>query len=803
MHKKSPHPKPTSIKKKHPANRLQKKQIINRRAVHNNNNNKPQSPVLKNSLLKDPLPGKSVFSKISENLYKSTQKENFHNKTVKDLEKEKEETYNKLTEDSYLLSCANRENKQNQTIVKNFLTRKQLEFTSKKIGIDLEKDKDSAMDFVHLKDTKRRTSFTDRNLSFRSTRTFKEFLNDQKSLLEKQKQKLQVNISIHSEKEKSYFRDRPYLNEISIKLANNRKTDIDIHNRLFNEFSEKKLLKEKNLLNSQKKNEKTLPKNKIQENTQRLYKEYELKNKNYTENEQKRDKEFKNLALNSSMSTKSNEIIYRRFKKKLESAFLTVIGKNINENFEINYNEFIQILYLIGYIYKNYYEYREKEFSVNNNKDLSHEFNKDNLSVISKKKDHDSSRCKSKKSNYKDFSKTEKSILRDIDSGKSNFEYEKEFKLSQDAWKIITKNKTFSEEITALPRRTLIFFLSVIGIYKGDVNDKFFKREFNFLVNTKNYSDSNLSNQIYKYFSIYRNNCIDNLLYRDKENQKILDIQSETDKSLPFKPLLEKSSIDYIENNYSINSMHLSVDKNYDTYQKSRELKFKEYEKLKEDLIKKECTFTTLANTNKKINANEVTKRLYSQGIKHLRNKSDNNGNNVVANLGDNKKSKNKIKKMFTTNPLANDDSVKKKIKNLEEMRKQKILERLIKEKGFKTKNDIIIINNNQINTNIIKTDRNILASTPVKNFICTDEPLNNFKNTFSKFESNKKNKKNQYIFEITIADKPQNLVIYKDEDVNSTIKNFCKKFKLNNDDKKQVMKIINKKLNSFKVNQK
>ena len=80
---------------------------------------------------------------------------------------------------------------------------------------------------------------------------------------------------------------------------------------------------------------------------------------------------------------------------------------------------------------------------------------------------------------------------------------------------------------------------------------------------------------------------------------------------------------------------------------------------------------------------------------------------------------------------------------------------------------------------------------------------MNNFKNTFSKFESNKKNKKNQYVFEITVADKPQNLVIYQDEDVNSTIKHFCNKFKLNNYDKKQVMKIINKKLNSFKVNQK
>ena len=799
MHKKSPHPKPTSIKKKHPANRLQKKQIINRRAVHNNNNNKPQSPVLKNSLLKDPLPGKSVFSKISENLYKSTQKENFHNKTVKDLEKEKEETYNKLTEDSYLLSCANRENKQNQTIVKNFLTRKQLEFTSKKIGIDLEKDKDSAMDFVHLKDTKRRTSFTDRNLSFRSTRTFKEFLNDQKSLLEKQKQKLQANISIHSEKEKSYFRDRPYLNEISIKLANNRNTGIDIHSRLFNEFSEKKLLKEKSLLQNQKKTEKTLPKTKIQENTQRLYKEYELKNQNYIENEKKREKEFQNLALNSSMSSKSNEIIYKRFKKKLENAFMSIIGKNISENFEINYNEFIQILYLIGYTYKNYYEYREKEFSINNNKDLSHEFNKDNISVISKKKDQDTSRCKSKKLNYKDFSKTEKSILRDIDSGKSNFEYEREFKLSQDAWKIITKNKIFNEEITALPRRTLIFFLSVIGIYKGDVNDKFFKKEFSFLANTQNYSDSNLSNQIYRYFSIYRNNCIDNLLYRDKENQKILDIQSETDKSLPFKPLLEKSSIDFIENNFSMNSMHLSVDKHYDTYQKSHELKLKEYEKLKENLIKKECTFTTLTNTNKKIKADEVTKRLYSSGIRHLRNKSDNNENNLVENINDTKKNKNKIKKMFTTNPLANDCSVNKKIKNLEETRKQKVIERLIKEKGFKTKNDIIIINNNQINTNIIQTDRNILVNTPVKNFICTDEPLNNFKNTFSKFE----NKKNQYIFEITVANKPQNLVIYQDEDVNNAIKRFCNKFKLNSDDKKQIMKIINKKLNSFKTKQK
>ena len=137
---------------------------------------------------------------------------------------------------------------------------------------------------------------------------------------------------------------------------------------------------------------------------------------------------------------------------------------------------------------------------------------------------------------------------------------------------------------------------------------------------------------------------------------------------------------------------------------------------------------------------------------------------------------------MFLNNPLEKDNDIQKKIDGLKEARNQKIIDKMIKEKGIR----INVIDN--------KSDNNINYYN--ERFVHTDEPLNNFKNTFKKYEKISANKKqmnnDKYVFEIYIENKPKKLIINKGDDIYFKIKDFCNKYNLNYNDKKQIIISIN-----------
>ena len=132
------------------------------------------------------------------------------------------------------------------------------------------------------------------------------------------------------------------------------------------------------------------------------------------------------------------------------------------------------------------------------------------------------------------------------------------------------------------------------------------------------------------------------------------------------------------------------IDKNYKVYQRNKELKLKEKEKLLETEEKKKCPFIPSGAKNIDIvNASEISERLYSKGLKHskTRNSSSTNfykrdeiNNPYIENLHQRKQN---LHKMFDNNPLESDINVKKKIKELEESRNKKAYEKLILQKGF------------------------------------------------------------------------------------------------------------------------
>ena len=719
--------------------------------------------------LKEQNPNKSSFSKISEIMYEKSKEEKFPKKKERDLQKEEEEKYDKFTEEAFLISQANKTNRENKKIINEFLERKKKEELADKVGIESEKEKENELE--SFQDNKRGSILTDRNTSFKSKRTFNEFLEDQKAKEEKHQEHLKTSQKEHNDKLSSIILDKPVLNEETIKIANKgkRNDNIGIHQRLFDEYNEIKQKKEKiekERYNLNKREEKKIPKANIQKNIERLFAEYEVKKKRVNENIMKKEKEIRNRSSNRSSSKSSNQIIFKRFKKILENGIKNVLEKNLEETFEINFSNFTKLLYKINFTSKNYFELIEEK-----EKDEKEEANRQSI----------------------------KSNSRKVLFIKNKLELDREYRLMTDAWKIITKNKEFKIDALGTSERIIIFFLSVLGIYDGNNLNDFIKKEFSFLIKKEkdNNKYSNLSKQIYKYFAVFKNNAINGLLFREKNNKRKIEIAEESERLLTFSPNLETSSKNYISASNSVNHMRLSVEKNYAQLKKNKELKLKEKEKFLEEEEKEKCPFyPSGAKNNEKKDIEEISKRLFSTGLKHLKlsNSTQNNvlyRDQIYNSYTENTHRKNKnFQKMFNNNPLEADFDVKKKLLEMEESRNQKALEKLILKKGYipkENKKDIILFDEDNN-----KSGR----------FALEDERSNTFKNTFERYERfDKRNSsipnKERFEFEITVERKPRKLILYQGDDINCKVKDFCKLYKLNYTDKRRILKAINQQMNN------
>ena len=719
--------------------------------------------------LKEQNPNKSAFSKISEIMYQKSKEEKFPKKKEKDLQKDGEERYDKFTEEAYLLAQANKSNRENKKIINEFLERMKKEELADKVGIESDKEKENELE--SFQDNKRSSVVTDRNISFKSKRAFNEFLEDQKEKEEKHQEHLKTNEKEYKDKLDSNILDKPVLTEETIKIANKgkRNGNIGIHQRLYDEYNEIKLKKEKTekeKLNMNKREEKKIPKINIKKNVERLFVEYEEKNKRMNENIMKKEKEMRNKSSNRSSSKASNQIVFKRFKKILENAIKTILDKNLDEKFEVNFSNFTKLLYKINFTTKNYFEVLEQKPD-NEKEEKILQFIKSNSSKVIFKK--------------------------------NKLELDREYKLIIDAWKIITKNKEFKSDISGTSERTIIFFLSALGIYDGNINNSFIQKEFSFLISeVKDNKYSNLSKQIYKYFAIFKNNAINGLLFRERDNKRKIEIEKESDRLLTFCPNLEKSSQKYILASNSVNHMRLSVEKNYNQFKKNKELKLKEKEKLLKEEEKAKCPFCPSgAKNGEKKNIEEISKRLFNTGLKHLKLSNSTNNNKVLfreqmynSYTENPHKVNNSYKKMFNNNPLESDFDVKKKVVEMEESRNKKAIEKLILKKGFKPKD-------NKYRNSLYDE-----AGNKSERFALEDEPLNTFKNTFERYEKFDKRSSNipnkeKFEFEIVVERKPRKLILYQDDDINCKAKDFCNLYKLNYDDKRRIIKVINHQMNN------
>ena len=110
---------------------------------------------------------------------------------------------------------------------------------------------------------------------------------------------------------------------------------------------------------------------------------------------------------------------------------------------------------------------------------------------------------------------------------RNNYIFDGEYKLLKDAWKKIINNKNFKEDIAGSSHRVIIFCLSVLGLIDNDLNNKFFKKYFSFIVmgenDTSDYlklSKQNISKNINIKRNISANKNIRKIGYKKYINRK-------------------------------------------------------------------------------------------------------------------------------------------------------------------------------------------------------------------------------------------------------------------------------------------
>ena len=721
--------------------------------------------------------GKSVFIKISEDIY--TKFKSKPNKEVRDINKMEEDAYNKMTSDPYIQTCENRENLKNRKIVQDFLHRKAKEDTFKKIGIECDRN----MEMKKLQDPKRAFSVTDRNINFKSTRTLAQFLQDQNQKnnndrKNKNSKKIPLPVKgnilpqdstyIFSENKQDDFYSE-FSNDcdiydfdnisiqydnVSLLQGNNKCKDNDEKEKVVNKTFEleKELIDPGinfSLINTKNKNKKQEFSIKEKVNKTEPKKLQNLKKNNNNEKKDKNKKE----SSSTSTSKQSNDNTTKKFINIYKDILFNNFNKKIENDFDVNYSAFLLIIYKVGFTNKNYSNFIEaseididkKSLHSKDNSDYSMSNSNLNMSQLSNKKNA--------KSINKD-SIAGKSLEDEAEKYKNAFKYDKEFQLSKDAWKIITEKQTFDEDIGISSKKLFLFYVSVLGLCKDEKNEKIMKKECPFFFNDKKLIQqyNNVNKYIYKYFGLYKVNAMDNLLMPEKKQE------------------LLNSNANSIFSSFTVSNLDSSSNnKNYDIYEKK-------YDNKKNNLlndsnsirlfnagIKKENQFYN--NNNLKDTSNKSLLSLTD--IDH----ADDNSIFLLNNSMTDNSSFSDIKKMLRENPIGQkeDDSDELEVDSF-----------------------LLEDNQNYFQYGPPPQDKNKNNYSEIKSYIQDDEDGGGKKN--------KEKKKIKYVFEIKIEDESKKLIIKKGDDKNSIIKNFCKKYGLDDIEKNKIIKVIDeqlKKLNS------
>lgn len=815
---------------------------------------------------------KTIFSKIAEDLYINYLNDKNLRKNLFNINEIKDDNYNKLTVEKYLYTCADKENSKNQKIIDNFIERKTREQICKKILINQKNNDRESQNNIKKFSSKYRKIKKQKS----KPRSPEQFLDDQKIMEEKHKNYIDNLIKIHDEEISLCIKDRPTISKNSERLANlNKNYNKDIHLKLYEDYNVKKkkienLIKEYLPINDEFVPIKKLDNEKIIQNSKRLYKEYEKKNVIFRESQIKQLKDIKNMSTSSVINKYSNEIISKRFINIYKNVLNDLFSKDISDDFNLAFGDFLLFIFKLGLVNKNYDDLDEKQFKHNlvnkleiinksENKNKTKNFNivhikpyfyENNLKMTcreekNRKNKLDLSTKIAKKKGLKSNRSVEKKLLT-LNTSENYYENVSEYKLIKEAWKIITKNKKFNQELLANSKRVLIFFLSLCGIYKGNnIKDSFIKKEFPFLSKEPSNLtdiDSNYVKHIYKYFDAFRKSIINNVIDIIKPKKKESDIRT-----VDFSKNIERNSKSFIKkifngNPNKVKSKSKSKNKDKDlTYKKKNINNSKEkneYQSLYNSknninlnidcIQKKNQTFIKNSNqifqtqnaqpSSKERNKNKLLKRI---GVKN-KIKKINFVNNLTVqqtynNLNKNQNSnssfnsnslfsQNMFEPQIYKNKKSKDNSLNKSCNDGHNKEKKSSISQYIFNEDYRIKddiesnsnlNDFEMSKNQNITNNISDNNKKSFNSNINKSSINDDLSSNKFSNndkTQGK-EVGSGCQKKKYIFKIKIKDDLIKLIINKGDNIDEKVNGFCLENNLDEEDKEQILEAINLKL--------
>ena len=725
---------------------------------------------------------KTIFSKIAEDIYLDNRSYLMPKKLYFDISKAEEDNYNKLTIENYLFTCADRENSKNNKIISSFLERKTKEQNNKKIGSDPEKD--DLENLAEIKGNVFSESKKDK-LKKNNYRSPEQFIKEQKILEEKHKEYINKLIKLHHEESKNTIKDRPTISKKSEIIANMKKggnkNNKEIHMKLYEDFNIKKQKKEEIINNAKKLSDnkfKKLKREEIIQNSKRLYQDYAKRKNTYNENNIKQLKDIMSMSAVSLIEKKSNIIIFKKLINKYKDEINSIFNKNAWDKFELNYNDYLKLIFKIGCVEKDY------NYNDTKNNEIKNPLNNNNKN---NSKNNDEPEQINHIKNKIMFSKNilKKNIFIKSKSPERN-KFNEELDLIKNSWKIITKNKDFSAETKANSHRVLLFFLSLYGIYKGDLNDNLIKKEFPSLsenIDKNENIDETTSKQIYKCFQMFRNSAINYFSIKNKEKPQELEKKL---KIIKFKKgRVTKESKSFVK---TIDYSYINDDKRKQYFSTSKSAKRIKYiQTIKKNVNKNKTSNEKIDNNKKDFKDTENkeikdNKEIKEKVTKEVNNNSiikdedsipkskinNNNGNLIVNKLKKNLKPKYEIKrkklnlnKGQTSNSTKNINLKTNKyiISNENNTSSQKNIKANMNEKKANIKNNNItnytskpyeIISNQNQNQKIIQNNKNIHMPLPkvqtnnASKILEEKKLLNENKNIGKEQNINKDNTKHQ-----------------------------------------------------------
>ena len=429
-------------------------------------------------------------------------------------------------------------------------------------------------------------------------------------------------------------------------------------------------------------------------------------------------------------------------------------NQKIENDFEINYIGFLLLLFKTGFTIKNYsslmetsydIDYKKKDNNLHSSELSDISIPDSSLSIGSQNKINKNFEIK-----YNKNSISGKSLEDEGEKYINNFKNEKEFQLSQDAWKILTEKKKFDEDASISSKIFFLFYISVLGIGGHLRIKKIYKKEYNFFFNDKIIMTkyNNMNKYINKYFGVYAMNAQDNALISEKNT------------------LIMKSNVDSIISSFSVNNSEIS-NKKYDIYRKNyyknnqnNNLEEGNSLQLFKDEIKNEEPFFYSVHSQ----SDKSSKSLMTlTDINHM----ENNNNNLVNSFMTDTSSILDLKKM-----LASSDNLRSELD------------------GEEISDDLDV--NSFLSDEDIKDDF---------------QSINKDQNENEKIEKNKNNKDSNnnntkkrvgYAFEIKVENEMKKLILKNGEDKDKAVLNFCKKYNINEKEKTKIIKIIDERLSKL-----